>query len=206
MKKLKTIIEQLENNILEKYSLTRESLSRELSSELKCSTGVIKRILQGKNIFYPIQIILELLNKSQNKKIFSKKIKENISFIKINSASAKPVKAVHSLTITLSKILGAFMADGSLSIQLIISSPDQNKLKKINLQSIELNLENYIKKGIAKKTGDKFEVELRKHKILGTGDLKNKLVINAKYASDSAIEKVKKSGGEIILPNEKDEE
>lgn len=79
----------------------------------------------------------------------------------------------------------------------------KDKSKKINLQTIELNLENYIKRGIAKKTGDKFEVNLREHKILGTGDLKNKLVINAKYASDSAIEKVKKSGGEIILLNKK---
>ena len=81
----------------------------------------------------------------------------------------------------------------------------KDKSKRINLQSIESNLDNYVKKGVAKKSGDKFEINLKNYKILGTGNLKNKLVIIAKYASSSAIEKVKKSGGEIILSNKKDE-
>jgi len=71
--------------------------------------------------------------------------------------------------------------------------------QRINLQTIELNLESYMKKGIAKKTGEKFEVNLIKHKILGTGTVKNKLMIKALEASKSAIEKVAKEGGEIIL-------
>ena len=66
---------------------------------------------------------------------------------------------------------------------------------KINLQMIEINLEKY-----GKKVGDKFEINLSKHKILGTGDVKHKLIIKAKSASKSAIEKVKKAGGEIQLP------
>ena len=75
----------------------------------------------------------------------------------------------------------------------------KDKSKKINLREIELNLEVYIKKGIAKKTGDKFEINLKSHKILGTGNIKNKLIIAAKAASKSALEKVKKNGGEIQL-------
>ena len=71
--------------------------------------------------------------------------------------------------------------------------------KRINLQQIELNLENYIKKGLEKK-GNGFEIDLISYKILGKGDVKNKLIIKAKEASKSAIEKVKKAGGEIILP------
>ncbi len=71
--------------------------------------------------------------------------------------------------------------------------------KRINLQQIELNLENYIKKGIAKK-GKGFEINLSSYKILGKGDVKNKLIIKAKEASKSAIDKVKKAGGEIQLP------
>lgn len=66
--------------------------------------------------------------------------------------------------------------------------------QRINLQSIESNLEKY-----GKKVGDKWEINLGKYKILGTGIVKNKLVITALEASKSAIEKVSKAGGEILL-------
>ena len=71
---------------------------------------------------------------------------------------------------------------------------ERDKRKRINLFSIEQNLESY-----GKKQGDKWEINLENYKILGTGEVKNKLVIKALEASKSAIEKVKKSGGEIIL-------
>ena len=66
--------------------------------------------------------------------------------------------------------------------------------RRINLQSIELNLQKY-----GEKIGDKWEINLKNYKILGTGEAKNKLIIKALCASKSAIEKVKKAGGEIIL-------
>ena len=75
----------------------------------------------------------------------------------------------------------------------------RDKRDRINLQEIELNLETYIKKEIAKKTKDGFEINLINYKILGKGEIKNKLIIMAKEASKSAIEKVKKMGGKIQL-------
>jgi large subunit ribosomal protein L15 len=75
----------------------------------------------------------------------------------------------------------------------------KDKRKKINLQTIELNLKKY-----GKKVGDKFEINLKNYKILGFGEIKNKLIIKAKEASLSAIKKVKSVGGEIILPIKKD--
>jgi len=75
----------------------------------------------------------------------------------------------------------------------------RDKRNRINLQQIELNLEKY-----GGKSGDKWEINLNSYKILGTGEVKNKLVIKAKEASKSAIEKVKKAGGEIILSVKKD--
>ncbi len=66
--------------------------------------------------------------------------------------------------------------------------------KRINLQTIELNLEKY-----GKKEGDKWVINLEDYKILGDGEVNNKLVIKAKEASESAVEKVKKAGGEIVL-------
>jgi large subunit ribosomal protein L15 len=71
--------------------------------------------------------------------------------------------------------------------------------QRINLEQIELNLEKY-----GKKVGDKWEINLSKYKILGTGDVKNKLKIKCLDASKSAIEKVKKAGGEILIKEKKE--
>ena len=75
----------------------------------------------------------------------------------------------------------------------------RDTLKKINLREIVFNIGTYLKKGLAKEISGGFEVNLRNHKILGTGEVKEKLMIKAKTASKSAIGKVKKAGGEIEL-------
>ena len=70
--------------------------------------------------------------------------------------------------------------------------------KRINLKDLELGIEKY-----GKKTGDKWAINMPTYKILDSGkeyQLKNKLIIKAKEASKSAIDKVKKAGGEIALP------
>ncbi|MFC1710663.1 uL15m family ribosomal protein [Nanoarchaeota archaeon] len=72
--------------------------------------------------------------------------------------------------------------------------------KRINLMDITQNLEKY-----GKKTGKGYELDLVKYKILGKGEVNQKLIIKAKEASKTAIEKVKKAGGEIILPSLKKE-
>ncbi|MBU1252262.1 MAG: uL15 family ribosomal protein [Nanoarchaeota archaeon] len=77
---------------------------------------------------------------------------------------------------------------------------EKDKGKRINLSEIETNIEKY-----GKKVGEKWNVGLKSYKILagevGLKDykVKNKLVITAMAASKSAIEKVKKAGGEIIV-------
>jgi len=72
----------------------------------------------------------------------------------------------------------------------------KDKRKRINLQTIEKNLGKY-----GKKSGDKWEIDLSSYKILGTGEVKNKLIIKANDSSKSAIEKIRKKGGDIILPD-----
>lgn len=62
----------------------------------------------------------------------------------------------------------------------------RDKRDRINLYEIQ----NKYKPG---------KVELPTYKILGEGEIKGKYVITALEASKSAIEKVKKAGGEIIL-------
>ena len=71
--------------------------------------------------------------------------------------------------------------------------------QRINLYQIESNLEKY-----GKKSGDKFEVNLKNYKILGTGEVKHKLIIKCMEASKSAMAKVKKAGGEIQIGGEKE--
>lgn len=75
----------------------------------------------------------------------------------------------------------------------------RDKRDRINLQEIELNLEMYVKKGIAIKTKEGFEINLKGYKILGNGEVKNKLIITANESSKSAKEKVEAKGGKIIL-------
>ena len=75
----------------------------------------------------------------------------------------------------------------------------RDKRKRINIGGIDINIKSYG----AKKTDKGFEINLSTYKILGAGEVKNKLIIKAKDASKSAIEKVKKTGGEIILPVKK---
>ena len=65
----------------------------------------------------------------------------------------------------------------------------------IRKKSLQLNLQD-IKRNY---TGDK--IDLKKYKILGKGD-GFKAEIIAKTASKSAIEKMKKSGGKIVLPEQ----
>jgi large subunit ribosomal protein L15 len=78
---------------------------------------------------------------------------------------------------------------------------EKDKRKRINIETIENNLDSYLKKDLAKKTSKGFEIDLKSYKILGKGKIKNKLIIKAKEASKSAIDKIKKTGGEIILPS-----
>ena len=73
----------------------------------------------------------------------------------------------------------------------------RDTLRKINLREIEFNMGTYVKKEMAKKITGGFELNLSDHKILGNGDVTQKLIILAKSASKTAIEKVKAAGGEI---------
>ena len=84
----------------------------------------------------------------------------------------------------------------------------RDKEQRINLEKIDFDIESFMKRGIAKKTTKGIEVDLQKYKILDSSKEyipKNKLIIKARKASKSAIEKVGKKGGEIVLPKDKKE-
>lgn len=73
------------------------------------------------------------------------------------------------------------------------ASTGKERTEQINLRDIQAN--------ILEKEGQK--IELKEHKILGEGE-GFKAEIYAKTASKSAIEKMTKAGGKIILSDEKE--
>ena len=78
---------------------------------------------------------------------------------------------------------------------------ERDKRKRINLDSIYKNLESF-----GKRKGDAYEINLNSYKILaGQLEIKKKLIITAQSASESAIEKIEKAGGKIILIGNKEE-
>lgn len=77
----------------------------------------------------------------------------------------------------------------------LTSAPTQvKKTEQINLDDIKANF--FVKEGQ--------KIELKEHKILGDGE-GFKAEIHARAASQSAIDKMNKAGGKIVLPVEKSE-
>lgn len=74
----------------------------------------------------------------------------------------------------------------------------RRKEKIINVAEIELKIEK-LKKEFGNKEGI---IILEGYKILGDGEIKIKVHIQAKSASKSAVEKIKKAGGKIELAEE----
>lgn len=79
----------------------------------------------------------------------------------------------------------------------------RDKRQRINIKDLISNIEKY-----GKKTKEGWEISLPKYKILGDGEVKEKLKIKCLEASQSAIEKIEKAGGsiEILKKSEKSEE
>jgi len=74
----------------------------------------------------------------------------------------------------------------------------KNKIKVINLEEINERINSLIKNGKAKKTSEGINLNLKKYKILGGGECKEKLLITCNSCSNSAKEKIEKSGGKVI--------
>ncbi len=69
----------------------------------------------------------------------------------------------------------------------------------INIKKITENLESFIKNKKAKEEKGVISLNLKGYKLLGEGEIKQKLKIKASAASESALEKIKKAGGEIVI-------
>jgi len=70
--------------------------------------------------------------------------------------------------------------------------------QRINIREILSNIEKY-----GKKSKEGWEISLPNYKILGVGEVREKLILTCLEASNSAIEKVEKEGGKIIFSRKK---
>ncbi|PIU29702.1 50S ribosomal protein L15 [Candidatus Woesearchaeota archaeon CG07_land_8_20_14_0_80_44_23] len=76
-------------------------------------------------------------------------------------------------------------------------------LPPVNIKYIEERLEQLVADKKAEKIGDKYNINLTKlgfGKLLSQGNPTHKLVITCTQASGDASEKIKRAGGEILMP------
>jgi len=80
------------------------------------------------------------------------------------------------------------------------------KYEEINLKDIEGRLEKFKKEGLTKEGKEGIELNLIGCKVLGNGEVKNKLILKARAFSSSAKEKIEKAGGKalIVMPEAKE--
>ena len=78
-----------------------------------------------------------------------------------------------------------------------------------NVGDIDRSIEALVEEGAAQETEDGYEVHadaLGVDKVLGSGQVRNRLVVHADDFSDSAVEKIEEAGGEVVVTSEDDAE
>lgn len=73
------------------------------------------------------------------------------------------------------------------------------KLDSINVSDLIKKLPVYIREGKAKESKGAYEVNLEGYKVLGDGEVNEKLNIKANAFSASAKEKIEKAGGKALI-------
>jgi len=71
-----------------------------------------------------------------------------------------------------------------------------------NVGDLDRRIEELVKEGVAEQTDEGYEVDvsaLGVDKVLGSGQVHNTIVVHADDFSDSAVEKIEDSGGEVVV-------
>jgi len=74
-----------------------------------------------------------------------------------------------------------------------------------NVGDIDKKIEKLVDEGAAEETDGGYEVHaeaLGVDKVLGSGQVRNELVVYADDFSDSAVEKIEEAGGEVVVTSE----
>jgi large subunit ribosomal protein L15 len=81
------------------------------------------------------------------------------------------------------------------------NKPHGKKVTTVSLDYLNANAEKFLKQKIAEKDGNSIKINVEKlgfEKVLGNGKLTMPLIIEAKYFSKSAEEKIAKAGGKAV--------
>ena len=76
------------------------------------------------------------------------------------------------------------------------------RVNTLNIKDLDLTIEDLTQKNIATKTGTTYSInmkDLNVQKILGRGEINNKINITVNKASKRAIEKIESAGGKVTL-------
>ena len=76
------------------------------------------------------------------------------------------------------------------------------RVNTLNIKDLDLTIEDLTLKNIATKTGTTYSInmkDLNVQKILGRGEINNKINITVNKASKRAIEKIESAGGKVTL-------
>ncbi len=76
------------------------------------------------------------------------------------------------------------------------------RVNALNIKDLDLTIEDLTQKNIATKTGTTYKInmkDLNVQKILGRGEVNNKINITVDKASKRAIEKIESAGGKVSL-------
>ncbi len=76
------------------------------------------------------------------------------------------------------------------------------EIKTINVNELESMIESWINRGVCKKKGDIYLIDLEKagyDKLLGTGRMEKKVEVRVRKATSRAIRKIEDVGGKVIL-------
>jgi len=72
----------------------------------------------------------------------------------------------------------------------------------LNIKTLDLTIEDLTQKNIATKTGTTYTINMKDlniQKLLGRGEVNNKINITVDKASKRAIEKIESAGGKVTL-------
>ncbi|MFP4111644.1 MAG: uL15m family ribosomal protein [Candidatus Woesearchaeota archaeon] len=83
------------------------------------------------------------------------------------------------------------------------------KIEAINVSDLEKRKESLLLKGVMTKNKETYVINLgdmKVDKLLASGNVASKFDVKVRYASDSAVEKIKKAGGNVVLLEKKADE
>jgi large subunit ribosomal protein L15 len=88
----------------------------------------------------------------------------------------------------------------------LLLNMEEDYFGKEGLKAKKRNYEILNVRDLEKLAAGKKEIDLKKFKILGEGDIKTALTVTAHSASKSAILKIEKAGGKVVIKEKKIDE